>query len=312
VSDHNRGNVLLLFPGALGDFVCFLAALCGLREKCGGRIAVAACDAWLGLLDSGFEPRSIEHRAVSELFRHGPPGERAFFEGFDEVHSWTGFGNRDLTTRLRTCTRARRVAVHPFRAFLPGEHACDYYARCLGVQARPPQVAVNPSERRGVREWLSRLNPDGAPLLAVHPGSGSRGKNWTGFADVARGWSGRGGVVVEIVGPAETDAERLPESVAIGNATLSRVAAVLEAASCYIGNDSGVSHVAGAVGARGLVLFGPSASAAWRPRSPHLRVLQGQQACDTCPNDRFCVHRLPVDAVLAALGTPNQRWQPGQ
>ena len=61
---------------------------------------------------------------------------------------------------------------------------------------------------------------------------------------------------------------------------LPTVAAVARLASAFVGNDSGVSHLAAAVGAPGVVIFGPTDPARWRPIGPggdaQIRVLRGE------------------------------------
>ena len=87
----------------------------------------------------------------------------------------------------------------------------------------------------------------------------------------------------------------------VAGLSLPQVVALLRRCSLYVGNDSGISHLAGGVGARGVVLFGPTDPHAWAPRSTTLQVLHGPGPCGQCPEDAFCVHRLPVASVLRSL-----------
>ena len=69
---------------------------------------------------------------------------------------------------------------------------------------------------------------------------------------------------------------------------LPTVAAIARLASAFVGNDSGVSHLAAAVGAPGVVIFGPTDPARWRPLGP------GRDA-------RFDVlRREPIDSIEVA------------
>src|SRR5262249_11303616 len=77
-------------------------------------------------------------------------------------------------------------------------------------------------------------------------------------------------------GPAETD--EAPYWRASGHRVatdlgLDAVAALVAGASRYVGNDSGVSHLAGALGRRGVVLFGPTRPERWRPLGGALAAL---------------------------------------
>src|SRR5208283_2082010 len=101
---------------------------------------------------------------------------------------------------------------------------------------------------------------------------------------------------VFILGPAETSAEgvlRASGHTIIENQSLGTVAAIARMASAFVGNDSGVSHLAAATGTPGVVLFGPSDPVRWRPLG-RVTVL----------------HRDPIDSIevadvlasIAALG----------
>jgi hypothetical protein len=70
--------------------------------------------------------------------------------------------------------------------------------------------------------------------------------------------------------------------------------ALLASAPRYVGNDSGVSHLAGAVARQGVVLFGPTRAARWRPRGGGLRALEFSDADP----------RTLARTILASLGIP--------
>ena len=114
--------------------------------------------------------------------------------------------------------------------------------------------------------------------MLVHPGSGSVRKNWAPerFAAVLAEVNGP---VRLIVGEADALAasaveehlgKRLPR---LEHPPLEELAARLAGCRAYLGNDSGVSHLAGLVGARSVVLFGPTPAAVWRPLGRRVHVL---------------------------------------
>jgi ADP-heptose:LPS heptosyltransferase len=105
--------------------------------------------------------------------------------------------------------------------------------------------------------------------VLIFPGSGSARKNWPleNFVRLATLIAGRTRVIA-VLGPAEREfASPLGAApVAIlRDLDLSAVAALARIAGAFVGNDSGVSHLAAAAGARGVVLFGPTDSSRWRP-----------------------------------------------
>lgn len=178
-----------------------------------------------------------------------------------------------------------------------------YYAQCVGVV--PDTVAAEIIAED--RDWWARFRDQHAlgnrRLLVVHPGSGSRRKNWQGFDAFCRQWRARyDDAIAALYGPAEAE-HRLgcPADVVVSDVSLPQVASLLRAAALYLGNDSGVSHLAAALGARGVVLFGPSDPAVWAPRAPAIHVFHVAQTCARCGPDVFCVHRLAVTSVVDAL-----------
>lgn len=289
--------IACIFPGALGDFLCFSEALAGLRRVSAGRIRVVARGEWLDLLPPlGFERFSIDGRGIAQLFGSGPLDVARRLFGDAVVYSWTGHGS-SVAQRL-TEAGARAVRVFPFRAFAHSEHASDYYARCLGV--RPQRVVVNVDEAASA--WsLEALRPVPAPRAALHPGSGSPRKNWRGFPEVALRLRAAGYGVVELRGPAEDGAPPLEAVHLTVREPLARVVAVLRTAALYVGNDSGITHLAAALDIPGLALFGEGSAVHWAPRAPSLRVVEALGSCERCPHDAFCIHRLPPDRVEAAL-----------
>jgi ADP-heptose:LPS heptosyltransferase len=116
--------------------------------------------------------------------------------------------------------------------------------------------------------------------LVLHRGAGAAAKRWgtAGFADVAAWWRRRGGEVTELLGPAEADLASLPGADARRALPLPAMTELLAQAAAYVGNDSGPSHVAGALGVPGVVLFGPTDPARWRPLSSRLEVLRALPA----------------------------------
>ncbi len=137
-----------------------------------------------------------------------------------------------------------------------------------------PERLAPAEAAEAARSWLSRLPPG---FVAVHPGSGSPRKNWPAdrFEALARELA-QGAPWLLVHGPAEAAQRPAEGAVAALNLPLRVLARVLSAAGVYVGNDSGVSHLAAAAGAPTLVLFGPTDPALWAPVGPRVRVLRGE------------------------------------
>ncbi|MET0552319.1 MAG: glycosyltransferase family 9 protein [Vicinamibacteria bacterium] len=181
----------------------------------------------------------------------------------------------------------------------PGQHAADWLSGALDDADLPPPVQPEPILRIGseesaaARPWLDRL-PE--RFVAVHAGSGSPRKNWpvARFAEVARGLAG-GAPFLWIDGPADTPTEPsaldIPTWVRARSLPLRTLAAALARASVYVGNDSGVTHLAAATGAPTIAVFGPTEPAQWAPLGPAVQVVRA---------DSGRLEDVEAPAVLAA------------
>lgn len=304
VSQSNE-RALVVFPGALGDFLCFLPALVAFAQRVRETILLARSD-WTVILD---HPRivswSIEHPALTWLYRNDFCREEWIerFGRFDVAYSWSGFGDRQFTNNLDAAVETRAF-VFPFRAFEEGEHASEYYARCL---------ALEPASRETVQQYLRVASPRNAlekgqrlaPTLFIHPGSGAERKNWRGFPNLARLWRARtGGRIVVALGP--TELERGVAAIDADEGLVARplpeVAGFLQDATLFVGNDSGISHLAALLGIPGLVLLSRHTRAEhWHPRSPTIEWVQANHQCDLCGPEVFCDHVLPAEQVWCHL-----------
>ena len=172
----------------------------------------------------------------------------------------------------------------------------------------PPALAEHPLlrlEPREIEQALRRLNLAAPPprgILALHPGSGGAAKCWPAqrFAELAAAAAHDWGVVpVFLIGPADASAwcqvrEALPPALAapaLVERPLREVLALLSLARAYVGNDSGISHLAGRA-CPTLALFGPSDPRVWHPLGSRVAVLAAEGGD---------LARLAVKDVRAAL-----------
>jgi heptosyltransferase III len=143
-------------------------------------------------------------------------------------------------------------------------HLSLFAGRPFGADERMPRVAV-------------RADPDlrGRAAVALHPGSGGARKNWPRerFVEASLRLAGEGMSVAWVLGPAE-DGVSPPRGVAEWRCLpLTRLAGLLAACRLFVGNDSGVTHLAAAVGCPVIALFGGSDPRVWAPRGPRVRVI---------------------------------------
>jgi hypothetical protein len=154
---------------------------------------------------------------------------------------------------------------------------CAERVRELGLDpdAAPPPCRATASERAQAQEWLARLPPR---FLALHPGSGSPRKNWPAerFLELARGLR-PGERWLVALGPADeavAGAFRGEDGcLAAAGLPLRVLGAVLAHAGVFVGNDSGVAHLAAAWGAPTVALFGPTDARGWAPDGECVRTV---------------------------------------
>jgi heptosyltransferase-3 len=207
------------------------------------------------------------------------PEARRALSPFSAVIAYTS--NTEL---VRGLARAAPDAQVVARAPLPperGPHAARWLAEAVTAvgadpTVRPPLLAATEPEAAQARPWIERLGPG---FLALHPGSGSPRKNWPGqrFASLVTVLAaGRPWLLVE--GPADADAvapaARLSSVVHAHGLPARHLGALLAHAGLYVGNDSGISHLAAAWGAPVVALFGPTNPAQWAPVGPRVKVLR--------------------------------------
>jgi ADP-heptose:LPS heptosyltransferase len=306
-SDNPR--VCVLFPGALGDFVCFLPAL---RQLAGASaVDLFARSEFAAIAPHGVTVHSLERSEVRQLFIDGGAADRRVIELFSEytaIYSWFASRQMVFVEQLRTLAQQR---AHIF-AFQPNDmtvHQADYYLSCLNLIAQEsavPVVALRTEAMAWCDLFYRRKGIGSEPLLMVAPSSGSTLKNWPEayFDQVALWWSRHvGGKVILVLGPVEAERgsfERLSSSCLVASGLdLAQLAALIARCAVYVGNDSGVTHLAAAVGARTIAIFGPSNEQRWAPRGARVSILRHQIACSPCGES--AMERCPHRSCLAEL-----------
>lgn len=302
-----QGRILVIRGGAIGDFILTLPAIAALRGQFPeahlevlGYAHIAQLALAGGLVN---RVQSIEAGALAGFFARG--GELVedlvdYFSEFDLIVSYLYDPDGIFETNVGLCTGAQFI-VGPHRADEKARlHAARVYLRPLErlaiFDADPiPRLALSP------RSPAINYRQSSNNVLAVHPGSGSERKNWpeAKWADLLQQLMSTTELDLLLVG-GEAEGERL-QRLAAGiplergrvaqSLPLADLAHLLAGCRAFVGHDSGISHLAAAVGLPGLVLWGDTVEEVWRPPSQKVVVLRHPAGLE----------RLPVAEVAARL-----------
>lgn len=280
-------RILVIRGGALGDFVLTLPAIGLLRQNFpAARIEILGYRQFLAIAEGRHYAdavRSIEYGPMASFFARNaelPEELAAYFAGFGHVFSYLFDPDGIFEANLRRAGVRNLVTLDPRPA--EGLHAAFHLARPMEKYAlflEDPAARLFPTaaDHEAAARFLDGLQ---APWVAIHPGSGGARKNWPAdrWARVAETVPNASWVVTG--GEADGD---LPESLAArlpaGRVRVARdlplpvLAAVFSRCTLYLGNDSGISHLAAAAGAPCVLVFGPTDPAVWAPRNPGVRVV---------------------------------------
>jgi len=204
----------------------------------------------------------------------------------------------------------------------PGEHRVELAARTLGLAPLPPCVWLDAP----LREAAARMLPPGGPVLALGTGANWLPKTWPigAYAELARRMVGPGGPLaggrVLLVGTAQERADAravmqaIPPALLVDgfDAGIPLTAALLERSTLFVGNDSGLMHLAAAAGTRTAGLFGPTPDDLYAPWGANGLVVRTPESLPTLLEQvrregegHTMLESLSVDAVIAAVA---QRW----
>jgi ADP-heptose:LPS heptosyltransferase len=227
-----------------------------------------------------------------------------------EIWGALAFTRWDLVVDLRASaiawllwTRARKIIQGGRR---PG-HRLTHLAALLGVDPPPlPVIWTAPEDNARAATLL----PEGQPWLVLGPTANWHRKVWPAerFIELALSLTAPGGSlpgagIAILGGPGDQERSMatpvltaLPQALdLVGKLELPEVAAVLARAAMFIGNDSGLMHLAAAAGAPTIGLFGPTPSDEYGPAGPKASAVLADG-----PPGRGAMEDLPVARVLEA------------
>ena len=288
--------MLVIRGGAIGDFLLTLPVCAALRRQFPqthlellGYAHIAQLALAGELVDA---VASIEARPLAGFFAQG--GEldarwQEYFGSFALVVSYLYDPDGVFRENIARCSNAQFIAGPHRPEEQGGAHATEVFLKPLErlaiFEADPvPVLRLKPGAPAG---------PEAAPTLALHPGSGSVRKNWPEpkwrqlLELLAQSTELRfllvGGEAEE--GRVERLAEHLPaQRCAVARSLpLAELARRLHGCAAFIGHDSGITHLAAAVGLPVLALWGDTAEHIWRPRGERARILRNPSGLEALP-----------------------------
>jgi len=308
-------SLLIVHQGALGDLVLTFPAIIALRNKF-NRIDMlcprqqSRLAAHLKLIEKGY---SLESACFATLFSEQiDPKIKDLICRYTAILAFSL--SKDLKKSIRQATDSQCFQIPPRPPAPEKIHVTEFLMKhimdCGLLEAVASKDQVFALNRNQTSSTDGSFN---SAKIIIHPGAGSIRKRWplAQFLKLAAVLAKRGLHPQFICGPAEPDltAELQKQNQPVQNLIeLTDLVDLLEAAGGYIGNDSGVSHLAAFLGLPSAVIFGPSDPVRWRPLGPRVEIVRPELDCTPCfeiePENcarPACVADVSLESVLIAF-----------
>ena len=299
---------VILQPGAIGDCILTLPLAVFMKENLGlGSVDIIGHSEYIGILpgrtciDSISSIDSIDlHRLFVEnkdfnLTDRDPLIH--IFSGYAWIATFIGEPDSNFEQNLiftANCSHSAEIitlSLKPSQSF--SGHITDFYIQYFishsGLALQSWQVQYNERLIKATemdiikgKELLKEIGlVPSKKLVVIQPGSGGIHKCWhlDNFLAVAKKLKSEGNEVIFLLGPSEID--RFDNAVIkkiggvakyLRDLSLEQVLELLSHANTFIGNDSGITHLAAGLGIRTLALFGPTNPAVYKPIGPDVRI----------------------------------------
>lgn len=324
-------KILVIHRGSLGDFLLLLPSLTALRKHYpDARVEMLGRTEILSLVCPGMVDSigSVERASFLPFFINSgdlPRTEKSYISSFDMVFALLSDDEKIFEHNLERLGIKKFVVRPPFPPENDRIHVSTYlfeiFTSLVG-QLSTPADCIEPScpflfEADEIRQAEALLEPArsmGKPTIAIHPGSGSEKKCWPPekFEALIRHLAEVNCAPLIILGPTD---ERLVGCMTtlgaelgcpiVNSPPLRQLAAPLMKCAAYVGNDSGVSHLAAATGIPTIAIFGPTDPAVWAPPGSHVRVITSDIDCRPCTRqemrqckERICLERVDIRDLM--------------
>jgi len=331
---RNMLRALIIQPGAIGDCILTLPLAAFVKNSLGlGGIDILGHTEYVGFLPGRScidGVRSMDAMELHRLFAHVSAFELkdrdaliSAFSDYAWIVTFMGGPESDFEQNLIFTANCSHSAEVMTLSMKPSECLCEHVAESYirqfvsrsGSLGQPQHTETDDcliKATRGDVATGTKLLKEadlgaGQKLVVIQPGSGGQEKCWYvgNFLAVAAGLASKGFEVVFLLGPAEQER--------FGDATMSRINGVapcltdlsltdvvglLSCADAFVGNDSGIAHVAGAMGVNTAVVFGPTDPTAYKPIGPSVTVFAADMETFADKSSADLQRRL-IDALTA-------------
>lgn len=306
-------RAVILQPGALGDCLLTLPLVRVLKETLGlGGVDIIGHTEYIGILPGRSCVDGVRSMDSTQLHRLFVEPDRLDLADWDPLinvfaaYSWIvtflGEPGSNFEQNLIFTANCSHSAEVITLSMMPPEgskhHIAEFYVQQFAGQSgltldqaaipvNRPLLKVTEADRDCGVELLDQMEIDLAKkLIVIHPGSGGQRKCWhlENFITIAKSLRSRDLEVVFLLGPAEVERlhpieEAHMHGVArcVSHLSLTQVLGLLSCGDAFVGNDSGVTHLAAAIGLRTFAVFGPTNPAIYKPVGPAVTVFQSTQ-----------------------------------
>ncbi len=307
-------RAVILQPGALGDCILTLPLVKILKERLNlGGVDIIGHTEYTGIFPGRTcvdGVRSMDSTELHRMFVEPAKFDLAdwdplinIFAAYSWIVTFLGEPGSNFEQNLIFTANCSHSAEIITLSMKPPEdakrHVAESYVQQFAGQSTLPArhakvamddivIRVTEGDRDCGVELLDQAEIDlSRKLVVIHPGSGGPRKCWhmENFVSLAEGLRTSGLEVLFLLGPAEMERLRPAEEArlygaarCVGHLSLAQVVGLLSCADAFVGNDSGVTHLAAGIGLRTFAMFGPTDPAQYRPVGPAVTLFHDLQA----------------------------------
>jgi ADP-heptose:LPS heptosyltransferase len=314
-------RILILRPCAIGDLIITLPALHALREYFpNAYIEIMGYPSYLEIVHGRFYANAIsrfDQSDISSLFRKNallPDTLTKRFSKFDLIIAFVSDKDTIFSENLKKSGARKVICYNPFPSNSEPIHISNHFLNFLKLLEIPysntsPIIYLNKEDLKAGKDFFHDNAPDAVQkTIAIHPGSGSIHKSWPfiNYSSIIHWLIERLNAQIFIIkGPADTvvtkNAGNLPKKniCIIDNQPLPKLAAILQQCDLFIGNDSGITHLAAAMGISMLSIFGPTDPAVWGPRGKSVNICYRPTSCSPCSDEvrKTCFPKICLESI---------------